>query len=194
LKKLKVASKTFDENLAFITYVPKIGSDLKYGFITESFENGWGTVSNLNETTNIISLYTEKNTTLHKKLSTYSNWKKILYKTQILKEHLPSQGNFKVFGKQANSSIINKIYSNYCLAVGDAAIAFDPISSHGISNAIFCASEATNVIDSFYKTNNLNVFKTYEEKLYTIFYEYLHQKEKLFKVNKTLIKENVYEA
>lgn len=179
LKHLNIGSKAYDENLAFICYVPKAGPNLKYGFFTESFENGWGTISNLNETTDIITLYTTKNSLLHKQLISFSNWKKILLNTQILKQYLPSTGNYKIIGKQANSSKANKICSNNCLAVGDAAIAFSPVSSHGISNALFCASEASKAINSFYLTNDTSSFNTYENTLYRVFDEYFLQKEKL---------------
>ena len=186
LKELGVKTKTFDENLAFICYVPKIGPNLKYGFITESFTNGWGTVSHLNETTDIISLYTDKHSSLSKKLNDFSNWKNNTFKTKIIKNYIPKQGNFKVYGQQANSSIANKLYFKSCLAIGDAAIAFDPIASHGISNAIFCASEAAKSIHLFYKNNDKNAFDTYEKKLQAIFFEYLNQKEKLYNIESNL--------
>lgn len=181
LKKLNIIEKKYDENLAFICYVPKTGPHLKYNFFTESFKDGWGTISNLNETTDIITLYTNKDTLLHKKLSSFSNWESILTNTQVLKKYLPYKGSFKIIGKQANSSIASKIYNNNCLAIGDAAIAFDPVSSHGISNAIFCASEVTKAIKQFYQNNNTNSFKNYENTLNTVFEEYIKQKTKLYK-------------
>ena len=180
LKHFNIGSKAYDENLAFICYVPKTGPHLKYGFFTESFENGWGTISNLNETTDIITLYTTRNSLLHKQFISFSNWKHILFNTQVLKHYLPFIGNYKVIGKQANSSKANKIYSSNCLAVGDAAIAFNPVSSHGISNALFCASEASKAINSFYLTNETSSFNSYENTLNRVFDEYFLQKEKLF--------------
>lgn len=186
LKQFNVKTKTYDENLAFICYVPKSNSTLKYNFFTESFKNGWGTVSNLNETTNIITLYTANKSPLHKQLTSFANWRTILQNTLVLKNHIPFNDDFKILGKQANSSVSSKIYTKNCLAIGDAAIAFDPISSHGISNAIFCASEAANAIEEFYTKKNDTVFKQYESTLHLIFNQYLKQKEKLY-ISKALV-------
>ena len=183
-KKLGVSTKTYDENLAFICYVPKVGPHLKYGFFTETFKDGWGTVSNLNETTRIITLYTFKKSSLHQKLNSFSNWHSILSNTVILKYCLPQNGDFKIIGNQANSSKTNQIVNNKFLAIGDAAISFDPISSHGISNAIFCANLAVKTIDSFLNDKNSITLQKYEDTLTSVFNEYLKQKEKLYNVKR----------
>ncbi|MDC1162145.1 FAD-dependent monooxygenase [Tenacibaculum sp.] len=183
LKRVGIPDIMYDENLAFICYVPKQGKHLKYGFFTESFENGWGTISDLNETTRIITLYTPNKSPIHKKLNSFQNWKSILSNTTILKKHLPQNEGFKIIGKQANSSITKQIVTNRLLAIGDAAIAFDPISSHGVSNAIFCAINASKTITQFIEVNNEGVLKKYENTLFTIFDEYYKQKEKLYKTS-----------
>ncbi len=182
VKKIGISIKVYDENLAFICYLPKQGPHLKYGFFTESFKDGWGTASDLNETTRIITLYTPKNSSLHQKLTSFSNWFSILSNTEILQKCLPQNGPFKIIGRQANSSKANQIVSSNFLAIGDAAIAFDPISSHGISNAIFCATKAAKAIISSIQNKNTLTLKEYENTLFTIFKEYLKQKEKLYEV------------
>lgn len=181
LKHAGISSINYDDTLAFICYLPKTGPDLKYGFFTEAFAGAWGTLSDLNETTRILSLYASKKNKLHQSFRDYSQWRKILAQTKVLKLALPEQGNFKVYGKQANSSVPSKIAFNNILSIGDAAIAFDPISSHGISNAIYTAKEASTTIKK-YLIGDVNSFSEYEENMYNIFNEYLKQKEKLYQV------------
>jgi flavin-dependent dehydrogenase len=174
----------YDETLAFLCYLPKTGSHLKYGFFTESIsKNCWGTVSDLNETTRIVSLYASKKNKSYKSFKNFEEWNEILKNTEVLKYCLPNKGDFKVYGKQANSSISSKIFNQNILGVGDAAIAFDPISSHGISNAIYTAKEAAIAIEEYLNNNNNSLFE-YEQKLYSIFNEYLRQKEKLYEMIK----------
>ena len=182
LKQANISSIEYDNNLAYLCYLPKTGPDLKYGFFTESFNNAWGTISDLNETTRIISLYTTKENKLYKDFKDYKNWKTLLNETSFLKYCIPTKGNFKVFGKQANSSIPSKISIQNILSIGDAAMAFNPISSHGISNAIYTAKEAASTIES-YMHGNLQSLKEYQNKMYVIFYEYLKQKEQLFELH-----------
>lgn len=182
LKQANSKSIDYDHTLAFLCYLPKTGPDLKYGFFTEVISNDcWGTVSDLNETTRIITLYTSKNNELHKVFKQFEHWRKLLNNTTLLQFCLPNKGNFKVYGKQANSSISSKIISNNVIGIGDAALAFDPISSHGISNAIYTVKEAAIAIEEYLNHNQESLVK-YEQKLYAIFNEYLKQKEKLYQV------------
>lgn len=183
LKQAKIKEISYDHTLVFLCYVPKTGPNLKYGFLTEVFsKDSWGTVSDLNETTRIISLYTSKESKQISLFKQYIEWENLLHKTNILKHCLPKQGNFKVYGRQANSSIPEKITHNNILSIGDAALAFDPIASHGVSNAIYTATEAACSIKN-YLANDHNSLENYEEKLYSIFNEYISQKEKLYKMN-----------
>ncbi|AUC13928.1 hypothetical protein BTO06_01610 [Tenacibaculum sp. SZ-18] len=183
LKQAKIKEISYDDTLAFLCYVPKTGPNLKYGFLTEVFsKNSWGTVSDLNETTRIISLYTSKENKQISLFKQYNQWKNLLHKTDVLKHCIPKQGNFKVYGRQANSSIPEKITHNNILSIGDAALAFDPIASHGVSNAIYTAKEAAYSIEN-YLANDHRSLVNYEQKLYSIFNEYISQKEKLYEMN-----------
>ncbi|WP_435262846.1 NAD(P)/FAD-dependent oxidoreductase [Tenacibaculum sp. nBUS_03] len=176
---LKIPIVSYDANIAFICYLPKTNESLKYGFFTETFENGWGTISDLNETTRIMTLYSSKNDKFYKELKSFTKWHEILINTQILKKHLPT-GHFKVTGRLANSSIPQKTVGDNWLAIGDAAMAFDPISSHGISNAIFCSLKASESINDIITKNDTTSFNKYQETIHAIYNEYFNIKEKLY--------------
>ncbi len=181
LKQIGIPSIDYDDTFAFICYVPKNEQYVKYGFFTETFDNGWGTVSNLNETTRIITLYVSKSNMHSNSFKLYKNWHQMLSNTQILKKCLPNEGFFKVMGKKANSSKPLHIAGKNWLAIGDAAIAFDPVSSHGISNAIFCCKKASEIIEKYIREeSSINLKEHYEDVLSMIFKEYLFQKEKLY--------------
>ncbi|WP_299835326.1 FAD-dependent monooxygenase [uncultured Tenacibaculum sp.] len=182
LKQANIDNIEYDKNLAYLCYLPKTGPELKYGFFTESFSNAWGTISDLNETTRIVSLYTTKENKLYTDFKDYKKWNTLLNETSFLKYCMPTKGNFKVFGKQANSSIPSQIVFQNVLSIGDAAMAFNPISSHGISNAIYTAKEAATTIEKHLNGNDKSL-KVYEEKMYTIFNEYIRYKEKLFQLH-----------
>ncbi len=184
ISSLGIPSTTHDDTLAFICYLPKNGPHLKYGFLTESFYDGWGTISNLNETTQILTLYTSKNSKLKRILNCFSNWKNILSETIMLRHYLPENGVFKVIGKQANSSIVSKTSGKNWIAIGDAAISFDPIASHGISNAVYTANEASKTIIKYYEKSKQNSLVSYNENLHLIFNEYLKLKENLYATQK----------
>jgi flavin-dependent dehydrogenase len=66
------------------------------------------------------------------------------------------------------------------LAVGDAAIAFDPLSSHGITNAIYTAHRAVKAIALHLFDPDEKHFREYAESLSAIFATYLGTRHELY--------------
>lgn len=176
LKYLNVPSETFDNQIALSCHLPYFKHpQLIHPVLTESFEHGWGIVSSLNDHTSVMTLYTKKGSPLLPYIKEYRHWKTILAYTKFLKDFLAEDIAPKVFGGNANSSRAIFITGNNWMAVGDAAIAFDPLSSHGISNAIYCADAAAKAINS---SNRVVAFGKYVDTLEQIFGTYLaHQRE-----------------
>lgn len=179
LKKLNVSSLSFDNLLSFSCHIPKLKHEkLVHEVYVESFENGWGIVSALNEHQNVFSLFTTKGSSIHKELIQYKNWKSILDATKYLKDFLTDETDIKVMGGNSNSSKAEKITGENWLALGDAAIAFDPLSSHGITNAMYTAMIASETIEN--KLHDQASLESYHETLSLIFDQYLQSKNQLY--------------
>jgi flavin-dependent dehydrogenase len=156
---------------------------LVHRVFVETFEYGWGIVSYLNEHTNGMTLYTQKGSPIISQLKDYRNWKELLSNTKLLKDYLSDNLERKIVGGRANSSKSLQITGSNWLAIGDAAIAFDPLSSHGVSNAIYCANAASNAIESKLTNDTAIPFQNYDNTLCQIFNEYLKQKSNLHNTN-----------
>ncbi len=65
----------------------------------------------------------------------------------------------KVVGKRSNSSKPERTAGENWLAIGDAALAFDPLSSHGISNALYTAMKAATSIEHYLESGNRQTIK-----------------------------------
>lgn len=181
LKHLGIASEENDNLVALSCLVPRIKHPkLTHSVFVESFENGWGIVSSLNEQVNGMTIFTQQRNPILPQLKSYRHWKEALTKTKILKDFLSDDLDRKVAGGDANSSRASKIAGSNWLAIGDAAISFDPLSSHGISNAIYCSSASSKAIESYLKDDSEIHFQNYENTLAQIFEEYLKHKEKLY--------------
>ncbi|PHS04196.1 MAG: hypothetical protein COA88_14030 [Kordia sp.] len=181
LKLLGVTTESFDNQVALSCHVPYFKHPkLIHRVFVESFENGWGIVSSLNEQINGITLYTQKGSSILPQLKDYRNWKELLSNTKLLKDFLTDDRNRKVVGGNANSSRASQVTGSNWLAIGDAAIAFDPVSSHGISNAIYCTYLASNAIESHVTNNTTSPFQNYDDTICQIFNEYLKQQSKLY--------------
>lgn len=183
IKHLGVASESFGNQVALSCHLPYFRHpQLMHPVFVESFEHGWGIVSSLNEQINGMTLYTEKGSPILPQLKDYRNWAVVLEETKLLKDFLSNDQHRKVVGGKADSSRAFQMAGSNWLAIGDAAIAFDPLSSHGISNAIFCANTASNAIRSRLSEDTDSSFKNYEKTLNEVFDAYLEHKDKLYEL------------
>lgn len=181
LKHLGIAIETFDNQVALSCHLPYFKHPkLIHPIFTESFEGGWGIVSPLNDQVNGMTLYAEKGSQILPLIKDYRNWKKVLSTTQVLKDFLTDDLDRKVVGGNANSSKASQITGSNWLTIGDAAIAFDPISSHGNSNAIYSANFASNAIQSSLTNGGDTSFEKYDKTICQVFDEYLRQRTKLY--------------
>jgi len=197
LKLLQIPNLEFDDTLSFSCHLPKKKHpDLKHDVFVESFKEGWGLVSGLGETYNVVSIFSNQQSPVFGPVANYQNWKEILKETKYLKHALSDNPAIKVTGRQSNSSRPEKISGPFWLAVGDAALAFDPLSSHGVSNAIYTATKAADSIGNRLNEENelkleKNSFASYHTALIEIFDAYLKSRTKLYQ-QETRWKSEIY--
>ena len=178
LKQLGIGTQEYDGIVAAAVHLPvQQPGGLVHKVFTETFEAGWGIVSQLNDSVNVMTLYTDKDEPVLEALRHYKHWPAVLASTQKLKDFLTASPLSKVVGAQANSSKATQLAGNNWLAIGDAAIAFDPLSSHGISNALYGASKAAEALG---RPDLSQALKDYENTLVTIFEQYLVHRQRLY--------------
>lgn len=183
LKQLEVTIHEFDQTLAFSCLLESpFPADLPHGILTETFELGWGIASSLNNRETVVTLYTEKELVAGLDLTHFESWQEILASTSRLRHFLQRAPQGPIKGYKANSSLAGQMAGGHWLAVGDAAMAFDPLSSHGISNAIFTASLACETINRPHQ--NPEVRALYAQRLTKTFYEYLQYRSYLYSMEK----------
>ncbi|EDP96050.1 FAD-dependent monooxygenase [Kordia algicida OT-1] len=182
LQKLNIQSTIHDELVAVSCHIPKIKHPkLTHEVYVESFKEGWGIVSALNETENICTIYTHKGHEILSKLKEVSQWKTALAETTYLKDFLIETDNIKFKGGNANSSVANETAGSNWLALGDAAMSFDPLSSHGITNALFISAKAATTIEKKLLEADPDTFFEYDKTMQAIFQQYLQSKNELYR-------------
>lgn len=181
LAKLGIPSVDADSLNAFSCHLPYIKHQvLRHSVYIESFEEGWGIVSTLNEQNNVMTLFCNKKSGAQQQLKNYQNWPLMLKDTKYLKDFIEPAANCPVKGYNANSSKAQRLTGSAWLAVGDAAISFDPLSSHGITNAIYTANEAADAIEQLIKENDGTALTAYEQHLTSIFEQYLKARSQIY--------------
>lgn len=182
LKHLGVGSVEYDELTAYSCHLPRTDHPkIKHSVFVESFEHGWGTVSRLSDEMQVMSLFSRRRVGINKELKDYSCWPAILSGTAHLRDFLSNTTGIRVVGGDAGSSRATQLAGKCWLATGDAAIAFDPLSSHGITNAIYTADRAMKAIALYLCDPNDKHFHEYAESLSAIFATYLGTRYDLYR-------------
>ncbi len=181
LKLLGIASEEFDQLTAYSCHLPRRDHPkITHSVFVESFEHGWGIVSGLNDEVQVMSLFSRQHVGIHRELKDYSCWPAILFWTTYLREFLSAGSGIRVVGGDAGSSRATQLAGKCWLAVGDAAIAFDPLSSHGITNAVYTAHRAVEAIALHLSNPDDKHFREYAESLSAIFVTYLGTRYELY--------------
>lgn len=143
----------------------------------EAVKDGWWYAAKLpnNQVVTLVATDPEiiKSTTLNQR----DNWLASLRKTKYLSKKLAGctliDDNLLVC--TAISGRLNKIAGNGWLAVGDAASAYDPISSQGIHKSLSDSLLASNVITAFLE-GNTDQLSEYQSTVVTRFEDYLNNR------------------
>lgn len=179
-KSLGIGQIEEDELMAFSCHQKLVKLPrLPHGVFVEPFEKGWGIVSQLSDEQQVMTLFTHKGEAAS--FSDFANWKDILENTVHLKEFLDDRPPHKVIGAKANTSRPIQCAGANWLAIGDAAMAFDPLSSHGITSAVYTASQAAKAIESRLDDAASPAFMDYDVQLKKIYAAYYEQKLQLYR-------------
>lgn len=178
LKQLGIDADDFDDLLAFSCHLPRVNHPaLTHSVFIETFAAGWGIVSALNEQENVMTLFSGQS---RGPLGKYTGWAEALAGTRYLRDFLSGDAATRVHGARANSSKAQTLAGPRWLALGDAAMSFDPLSSHGISNALYTARQAGEAIERFLKQGDAHALPEYAASLSAIFGQYLRGKNQLY--------------
>ena len=181
LKLLGIPSEEYDQLTAYSCHLPRREHPkITHSVLVESFEHGWGIVSRLSDEMQVMSLFSRLCVGIHKELKDYACWPAILFGTAHLRDFLSARAGIRVVGGDAGSSRAAQLAGKCWLATGDAAIAFDPLSSHGITNAVYTAYRAVEAIALHLSDPDEKHFRKYAESLSTIFATYLGTRHVLY--------------
>ena len=141
--------------------------------VIEAVENGWWYIADLPDNKIVVCYLTDPNIWRRLKSKSTGKWLNLLHETKFIQKRIH---NLK-FEKSPNivpaySMITKPLIGKNWLAVGDAAMSFDPLSSQGVNKALKHGILASEVIDKVFK-GDFKAIDKYEELLSNEFEEYL---------------------
>lgn len=169
--------------LAYSFKLQKNHAIARYTYI-EAVENGWWYAAVL-PGNNLMTVFLTDADLLDKAMLNINFYQEVLTKTHfigaLVKDYLISDSDNKITIRTASSSHLRQIFGKNWLAVGDAAFAYDPISSYGIASALGGGFYAGNAIADHFlgKEEALPAYSFIHEKNYQLYLEMLSNQYQL---------------
>jgi flavin-dependent dehydrogenase len=177
-RKKRIRRIIYDHLIGIIAILYSEHPDSDYMSLIESVKYGWWYSAKISKNSRIAVFFTHSNLPIAKYARTTLGWKKLLQNTIQIRNSIESNHyelRSEPYIVAANSSKLEKMIGKDWIAVGDAAAAYDPLSSQGIMLAIGTGIGAANAI-LWYLNGKTSALDKYEEKLNQFFYEYLEKR------------------
>jgi flavin-dependent dehydrogenase len=143
--------RSVDNLIGLVAFLKPSSDDavLTNSLLLEAVENGWWYTAPLADG-RLVAVYMTDADLLQAKDGKIAFWLNCLQSASYTKERLRQyQAPSKLTIRPANTSLMEEPAGPNFLAVGDAAMAFDPLSSQGIYKALRCAIRAASVIAEY---------------------------------------------
>lgn len=138
----------------------------------ETVEQGWWYCATLPDQRMTVTLFTDADLVKEQQLQKPENWSKLLSSTKYMGKRAENAfSNELPWVRNAFSQLTDSSSCTNFLAVGDAAAAFDPISSMGIGFAVSSACNAARAVNYFLEGDSASV-ESYRYSLKEIFASY----------------------
>jgi len=151
--------------------------------LTEAVEDGWWYSAYVPSGNLVVYFFTDVDLAKTRDYLSIDGWvlslRKTIY-TQLRSSFCLNEEKLVV--RTASSSCLNKVVGENWLAVGDAACAFDPLSSFGIQKGLYMGEKAALTVINYLKFGNLSILQKYEDEVKKSFNSYLMQRVKFYSI------------
>ncbi len=172
----------YDKLIGFVGFLApskNTNSNVEENLLLEAVEHGWWYTSHLKNGITVGAYMTDSDYVLK---HPFTVWKKCLSETIFIKERLRAfQLPDKVEVCSARSQLLNRSTGIGWLAVGDAAMSFDPLSSQGIFKGLKDGIQAAHAIHK-YLNGHSAALKHLETDRYRVFRKYLQMRAKYYRM------------
>lgn len=136
----------YDSLMALSARFSSDGNSLACSVI-ETVPYGWWHASRIHDGGSVVSLMTDADLARSRAMQKPSNWLDMLLRTRHVRQFVTSMNAVpEVVSRTAVSHKLEKVAGKNWVAVGDAAMSFDPLSAAGITSALSTALDAAEAL------------------------------------------------
>jgi flavin-dependent dehydrogenase len=173
-----------DDQLALVAFLQQKNTNPLPGqSLIETTKNGWWYSAEIPHQRIVTSFLCTPDKEQRKQWLQPENWWKLISSTaQTSKNITPESFQLLETPKfvAADSGVLESVIGQGWLAVGDAAMTYDPIASHGIVISMASARQAAVSIDE-YLNGNPEALEDYSQLVYWSFQQYSEERQLLYK-------------
>lgn len=148
-----IASRRFgrrqriDNMICFYSFLTQIDTDIEptVGIMTEAVKNGWWYSAILPDNRMIVSFYTYSDLVTHSISKNLQAWRVLIEKAPLTCQRIESAGYSVLTTPSASDAgmvIQSEVSGEHWIAAGDAVGSLDPLSSHGMTQALWSGCRA----------------------------------------------------
>lgn len=173
VRKLGQKSRVLENLVCCYVYGRDQASGARGMTYVQAVRNGWFYTAPIPYGRRILAFHTDAD--LHDKRLGVIGWLEETKELASLLATVDFVPDGETFITSARSAVLEPAAGEGWLAVGDAAMSFDPLSSQGLFNALFTGLAAAEAVDSHLKGNQLSltqyhhitraIFEAYQQKL-----------------------------
>ncbi len=184
-RKVNVPSKKIDSLMGIGLFLELGNNSKKFEQTLESVELGWWYAACLPNNKMVMTLFTDADIISEHKLHQLESWNQILQKSKHIKHliHDARALSDKLWVRNAQTQLCDPRSIERFVAIGDAAVSFDPISSMGIgfsiSSACFAAKHIANELEE-----NRSTIDVLQEDIIQNFNHYLKIRAEYYQMEK----------
>ncbi|WP_445454286.1 NAD(P)/FAD-dependent oxidoreductase [Flavobacterium sp. 25HG05S-40] len=182
LKKLSIPVQKYDSLIAINKIFDAAISDPSLALLIEADNQGWWYSSSFLNKKRIVSFFTNAKSDALKDNLIAPHFNHKLLSTQLISQHLKcySDSDEKPHVRYANSEISSELFGNDWICAGDAAAAFDPLSSQGVGTAIRMGIVAAKAASKFLENADSTAMVQFRDNYRELFHNYLVQRNKFY--------------
>ena len=169
IRKLGERSKVLENLVCCYLYGRDHASGARGLTYVQAVRNGWFYTAPIPQGRRILAFHTDAD--LHDKRHGVVEWLEEATGLASLLDNVRFVPEGETSTTSARSAVLEPAAGEGWLAVGDAAISFDPLSSQGLFNALFTGLAAAEAVDSHLRGNQLSLTQ-YHQTISTIFDAY----------------------
>ena len=181
----KIKRVRYDRLVAFVSefcHAEAAVEDLSTSTLIESTRHGWWYTARIPNNNRVVVYHTDADCPTAVSARSQPGFSELLSQTYQIKTIL-AQGGYEAMRRPrptlADSSRLARIIDHRWIAAGDAAAAYDPLSSQGIVSALYWGSRAGRSLTAHLQ-GDLTALPAYQDLLENYYLQYLDQRHQYY--------------